>query len=215
MADGSLDPTFGKKGQLVFDESGQNVVFTGSRIFLTEETDASHDTRSILAYTVNGKPDESFGGGDGQAEVSVGLPPDINSWINAEGKIVHVYDDGSVLTINEVFLADNRTNPNRFQLVKTKPDGTLDATFGDQGRVILPDTKTFEVQAIVTATSLYIYTSNWFSHQSGQRKADCAIRPTASKTQASARTERSVSRRSSPVSPNKPMASFSTLAIRE
>ena len=161
MADGSLDPTFGKKGQLAFDESGQNVVFTGSRILLTEETDASHDTRSILAYTVNGKPDESFGGRDGQAEVSV-LPPDINSWINAEGKIVHVYDDGSVLTINEVFLADNRTNPNRFQLVKTKPDGTLDATFGDQGRVILPDTKTSEVQAIVTATSLYIYTDNGF-----------------------------------------------------
>ena len=79
-------------------------------------------------------------------------------------EIVHVYDGKRrATTINEVFLADNQTNPNRFRKQpKTKPDGTLDATFGDQGRVILPDTKTSEVQAIVTATSLYIYTDNGF-----------------------------------------------------
>ena len=45
MADGSLDPTFGKKGQLAFDGSGQNVVFTGSRKFCSPKKPMRATTR--------------------------------------------------------------------------------------------------------------------------------------------------------------------------
>ncbi|MDP9491013.1 MAG: PASTA domain-containing protein [Actinomycetota bacterium] len=149
-ARGDLDPTFGSGGKLRTDFGGseigssvavqrdKRVVVAGDRL----NPDSSGDF--VLArYTANGRLDPSFDG-DGKVETDFGGGVDgaFDVQIQGDGKIVAA---GRGVPTFELVAAD-------FALARYRTDGSLDPTFGKDGKVVT----TFQTDSIDSASAVLI-----------------------------------------------------------
>ncbi len=134
---GALDPTFGGDG-LVATEFTDSVASQGTDVALGSDgtilaagwahhqTAAGFRDRFTLArYLTDGTLDPIFSG-DGM--VSTGFPNPRGRGARAFG--VAIQGDGGIVTLGTAF-----GRHSRFALARYEEDGTLDPTFGDDGRV--------------------------------------------------------------------------------
>ncbi len=150
FADGSLDKTFGTKGQLVLNEEVTSIRITEDRIL---GAGGSSTGLVLSSLTANGKADDSFGGGDGVSNITESKPADGSFF---DPQIEQVLDDGSVLTMNEIDFRSGSIKK-RLEVVKTNPDGSIDTSFGTNGVVDVDVTKdTASAQALLTTSGLYV-----------------------------------------------------------
>jgi uncharacterized delta-60 repeat protein len=133
-ADGTLDTTFGKKGQAGTNLGGtigseeSMVVDSAGRILVAGYTNATGAgyTAALVRYNANGSLDTTFGSG-GKLITSI---QDQNS-----GKI----DSVALQSDGKIVLADCGTDPSKhtqiFEVARFNTNGTLDSTFGTGGVV--------------------------------------------------------------------------------
>ena len=129
-ADGDLDPTFGEGGIVVTDVSGTSnwirdiKVQSDGKIVVAGSSDGSDGKAAfILArYNDDGSLDSSFGSGGKAVTNAGGLEFAKSLALQPDGKILvagSAYDDGT-----------------DFGLARYDSDGTLDLSFGSNGKVI-------------------------------------------------------------------------------
>jgi uncharacterized delta-60 repeat protein/uncharacterized repeat protein (TIGR01451 family) len=137
--DGSLDTTFGSGGQVVTTFSKNDVLFdlafqSDWRIVAvgwTVKTPNQSNNMAVLRYNANGSLDTSFGV-DGLVEIDLFGRID-----NASGVVLQ--PDGGILVGGRT---NNNPNPqpsndyDDFLLVRLTTNGTLDPTFGTNGKVV-------------------------------------------------------------------------------
>jgi uncharacterized delta-60 repeat protein len=124
-AAGALDPSFGGDGKVLanltpgFDEAGGVAIQADGKIVAAGIADARF---GVVRYRANGTRDGTFGGGDGWVGTDFGDGPDwaTDVAIQADGRIV----------------AAGTAGFNRFAVARYEADGTLDSTFGGDGRVV-------------------------------------------------------------------------------
>ncbi len=124
LADLTPDSTFGGGDGYVTNDStttdnGVAVVANDSRILVVE--DHGDDTVNVLAYTLTGAVDTTFGGGDGVVDVSLATVADIELMPN--GKLL---------------LAGDRIAKTPGRVVRLNANGTPDTNFSGDGFVTLP-----------------------------------------------------------------------------
>jgi uncharacterized delta-60 repeat protein len=131
-APGDLDPGFGTGGIVVTDVSTSNndeatavALQPDGKIVAAGKSFNGSDV-AVVRYTANGALDSSFGSG-GKVSTPVGTGTD-------EGNAVAVQPDGKIVVAGE---ASNGTN-NDVAVVRYKPDGSLDTSFGSGGIVMTP-----------------------------------------------------------------------------
>ena len=132
-ADGSLDATFGGDGKVTTDFTaggdyayGMAIQSDGKIVAAGNAGVTGSDSRFALArYNADGSLDPTFGG-DGKVTTDLTSYPDdgLAMAIQSNGKIVMAGGAG--------FGAPNE----KFGLVRYNPNGTLDATFGGDGKVM-------------------------------------------------------------------------------
>jgi hypothetical protein len=150
FADGSPDKTFGQPGSLVFDEDDIAVTFTGSRFIVVNDQYAS-----VGIYTINGKLDESVGGGTGYADLPYKQLG--SDWEIYQVHLENTYADGSMLfdVENTTLSLDDKAN---CQLLKVHPDVTIDTSFGTKGIVTLPTGKSGTLRdSTVDSDAIYLH----------------------------------------------------------
>lgn len=126
-ADGTLDSSFGKNGEVATDFSdsydvANAVALQGGKIILSgysENAVGFYYDFALVRYTTNGKIDSSFGK-NGKVRTDFN-----NSYDNAYAMI---------LQGDKILLAGNSTAD--IALARYAPDGTLDSTFGNNGKVL-------------------------------------------------------------------------------
>jgi uncharacterized delta-60 repeat protein len=126
---GKLDPTFGGDGRVTTDfTSGYDEVFgvgiqaDGHIVVVGAGNVQQNNTTLVLArYGPNGKLDPTFGG-DGRVTTHFGDCP-------AEGHALAIQPDEMIVAAGWAGCTS------RVALARYKPNGKLDAAFGDQGRV--------------------------------------------------------------------------------
>ena len=124
-AAGGLDPSFGGDGKVLtnltpgFDHAGGVAIQADGKIVAAGIADAQF---GLVRYRATGTRDSTFGGGDGWVATDFGDGPDwaTDVAIQADGKIV----------------AAGTAGFQRFAVARYEADGTLDSTFGGDGRVI-------------------------------------------------------------------------------
>ena len=128
-ADGSLDGSFGEDGIVVTQISSQNdfaravAVQPDGRIVVAGYTDAGDNDFVLARYDEDGALDEAFGDG-GIVVTAIGEDAD-------EAYAVAIQLDGKIVAAGRSF-GDNR---GKFAVVRYESDGTLDVTFGGDGKV--------------------------------------------------------------------------------
>ncbi len=167
LRNGRLDPAFGDGGSvqvamppglgldftltdLAVDSAGRPLLF-GKAVGVSSGPASLYghaDTESfaaLLRFGIEGKLDPSFGGGDGVALFDFGLPP-APGWTKPEVSISH----GAIAPDGQIVLAASEAEEilNGFRGTVSHPDrlvaglsadGSLDAGFGDNGVVALPE----------------------------------------------------------------------------
>ena len=133
QADGNLDPSFGNGGKVTTTilsnsgEIGRSVaVQPDGKILVAGHTDngAVKDSFALVRYMSNGSLDNGFGSG-GKVTTSIGSGDD-------HGYRVLVQSDGKILVAGDSEIGGNRD----FALVRYHPNGTLDTSFGNNGKVV-------------------------------------------------------------------------------
>ncbi len=134
LSNGSLDATFGDAGKLMIDlgtgDSVSSMVLqSDGKVLLAGHTNALGDYNfAIIRLNPDGSLDSSFDD-DGTLIVSVGSGQGFASdlTLQADGKIVVAGHsrDGAETDLD-------------FSVIRLNPDGSLDASFGSDGRVITP-----------------------------------------------------------------------------
>jgi uncharacterized delta-60 repeat protein len=129
FADGTLDRTFGRNGDLNLGQNSGLDVVPGSRII-----SSSFDNTRLRAYTLNGRVDTTFGGGDGVAEIPTNaVAGDGSSFGSA--RVVDVRDDGSLLTQTQLYVSVPGRSRYQYTVALLNPDGSLNPNFGYKGVV--------------------------------------------------------------------------------
>jgi uncharacterized delta-60 repeat protein len=148
-ARGDLDPTFGSGGKVITDFGGNESAWglavqpDGKAIVAGTRFDPGPSDDFVLArYTVSGALDPTFDG-DGKVTTDFGGGAD-----GADD--VALQADGKIVAAGSGFAQPVR--PLDFALARYNRDGTLDATFGDGGKVLT----TFAPNSIDGANALLI-----------------------------------------------------------
>jgi uncharacterized delta-60 repeat protein len=148
-ARGDLDPTFGSGGKVTTDFGGNETAWglavqaDGKAVVAGTRFDPGPSDDFVLArYTATGALDATFDG-DGKVTTDFGGRSD-----GADD--VAVQADGKIVVAGSGFSVPVR--PLDFALARYNRDGTLDATFGDGGKVLT----TFEPNSIDRANALVI-----------------------------------------------------------
>ena len=148
-ARGDLDRTFGSAGKVTTDFGGNEsawglaVQSDGRAVVAGTRFDAGPSDDFVLArYTTSGALDSTFDG-DGKVTTDFGGRSD-----GADD--VTIQPDGKLVAAGSGFPA--RVRPVDFALARYNRDGTLDATFGDGGKVLT----TFEPNSIDAANAVVI-----------------------------------------------------------
>ncbi|MHC1763940.1 MAG: choice-of-anchor D domain-containing protein [Verrucomicrobiia bacterium] len=130
LPDGKLDPAFGTLGVVTTDfGSGKNEAYSvalqgdGKIVAAGYAWNGFNYQLAVARYGAEGKLDTTFGG-DGKVTTAVGNQNDV-------GQSVRVQNDGRILVAGHSY---NGTN-NDFALVRYEPDGRLDTSFGNGGKV--------------------------------------------------------------------------------
>jgi uncharacterized delta-60 repeat protein len=129
LPDGNLDPSFGTGGKVTTPFGGQDhgralALLPGGKLLVAGYTNAGGNYDFALArYNPDGSLDLTFDG-DGKLTTPFGPGDDFAT-------AVAVQADGKILVSGQSF---NGTN-NDFALARYNPDGSLDPTFGGEGRV--------------------------------------------------------------------------------
>jgi uncharacterized delta-60 repeat protein len=133
-ADGGIDRSFGRKGRAVFRARSNRWEYTGLKTVEVLPDDrilvAGFRFGSLLMAKLlpNGRPDPSFGGGDGKISMYLGNRHTVCSktcWLATPFEIL---PDGRIV----VLVADSPDLP---VIVRLQADGTLDPSFGRGGRI--------------------------------------------------------------------------------
>lgn len=131
--DGTLDNTFSTDGKVTTDyesdsDAGMSVVIqSDGRIVMVGHaltTGATNDYLALARYNTNGTLDNSFGSG---GKVITAFGPYYET-----GTSVAIQSDGKIIGVGYSF---NGTD-NDFTLARFNSDGSLDSTFGVDGRII-------------------------------------------------------------------------------
>jgi uncharacterized delta-60 repeat protein len=132
-AGGVRDPSFSGDGKVVTDLSARGdfaaavavqadgkIVVGGSAAF-----DGRDPKFALVRYSLNGRIDTSFGGGDGKV---------VTNFTPGEDAVygLAVQPDGKIVAAGDAGL---RTGNSRFALARYTANGTLDTTFGGDGKV--------------------------------------------------------------------------------
>lgn len=133
LPDGSLDPSFGLNGVSTFSLAGNDqlncvklqpdgkIVVAGGKL---------NGALGVARLLPSGMLDPSFGNG-GKVVFPVSTPK-----LDAPATGLAIQSDGKILIATQSD-AGNGQNDNMSVLVKLMPDGTLDATFADNGKLFL------------------------------------------------------------------------------
>lgn len=152
---GALDPTFGRRGRVTNDFAGQRdqafavAIQPDGKIVVAGCTRClANDSDSIVArYQPDGTLDPTFGTGGrmtmdfaGQVDsiASVALQQDgaiVTAGFAAPSEDAAPGHDGLSLARDGSGVGDN-SRPTHFAVARFRADGTLDATFGDRGKVM-------------------------------------------------------------------------------
>jgi uncharacterized delta-60 repeat protein len=132
-ARGDLDPTFGSGGKVTTDFGGNETAWgvavqsDGKAVIVGTRFDPGPSDDFVLArYTVSGALDPTFDS-DGKVTTDFGGRSD-----GADD--VALQSDGKIVVVGSGFAAPVR--PVDFALARYNPDGSLDATFGEGGKVL-------------------------------------------------------------------------------
>ena len=133
-SDGTLDPSFGGHGKVMtgFSAGGSGAsavaIQADGRIVVVGTAGQGWDTKFALArYNIDGTLDATFGrGGKVMTGFTSGSDSARGMAIQADGKIVVVGEDGSGHLVR---------SDTKFALARYNGDGTLDASFGVNGKV--------------------------------------------------------------------------------
>jgi len=138
-ADGRLDPSFGTDGLAMHSFGEATYYFAtilvelhdGSLLIAGKLGDGIEERVGLSRLHVDGRLDTSFGT-SGKVDL---IPP-------VEGHVTRLRDiaelgDGKILVTGEYFDANNEYRSHRF-LSRLTTSGTLDATFGKSGHIVLP-----------------------------------------------------------------------------
>ena len=143
-ADGSVDTAFGTGGALIFPPSEQILsiddlaILPSGKILLIGQVFVSSNSPVVFLRRINpdGTPDASFGV-NGVVQPGINEQVDIYQLaIQTDGKIVFpVYN--------------NRVSPTFSTIVRLNADGAFDASFGSNGKVVIPNTEGFFYRSIL------------------------------------------------------------------
>jgi uncharacterized delta-60 repeat protein len=139
--DGSLDNSFGGDGRVITNhapnldlkyinqEEANAIAIDGwGRILVAGRFGMSSSTFAILRYNANGSLDTSFGdNGDGLVAPIFQTP-----WKDDAASAVAIDKNGKIVVAGKAWGGVS----NHFALVRLNPTGTLDATFGGDGKVV-------------------------------------------------------------------------------
>lgn len=127
---GDLDPSFGTNGKVITDISGSDddgysvaVQPDGKIVVAGYSRVGSYEDFAVARYLADGSLDPSFGNG-GKVTTDLSLSRDF-------GRSVALQRDGKILVAGESWMGGSY----KFSLLRYEPDGTLDDTFGRQGRM--------------------------------------------------------------------------------
>jgi uncharacterized delta-60 repeat protein len=138
---GALDTSFGSQGKIIrdyggYDDGREMVIQQDGRIVVAGWTVGDF---AVFRLTANGAPDLTFAGGN----VVLTDFQDNNDFVHA----MALQSDGRIVVGGESCTSiDNTTNfiSSDFVLARYNPNGTLDTTFGGDGKVTTPISDTFE-----------------------------------------------------------------------
>ena len=138
---GDLDPGFGTDGKVTTEFSNLEDVAAGVAIQPDQKIvvggqagGPGHERFALARYAAEGTLDDSFGG-DGTVRTSFGPGRD---WINA----VAIQPDGRIIAVGGAFTA--RGYNVRLALARYNADGSLDTSFGGDGRVLTNITRGYD-----------------------------------------------------------------------
>jgi len=126
-SNGSLDPTFGSNGKVITDFGGQDfihsiIILNSGKFIAAGSTDndggLSHDF-ALARYNADGSIDTSFGN-SGKVVTDFGTTSD-------SGESLAIQDDGKIILAGKTRYD--------FALARYNADGSLDTTFGSDGKV--------------------------------------------------------------------------------
>jgi uncharacterized delta-60 repeat protein len=132
----ALDPTFAGDGRQTtnftagFDAGHDLAIQADGRIVVVGEASGSGGRFAMARYDTDGSLDTTFGGGDGK--VITNLTPNDDA-----ARAVAIQPDGKIVVVG---MAGRRIAPSgfivsRFAVARYATDGTLDDTFGGDGKV--------------------------------------------------------------------------------
>lgn len=160
FADGTLDKTFGKNGHLDVGITSQVKFVAGSRIFVVFE--AAYGERVLKSYTLNGRVDTTFGGGDGIVTMPTSRTEG-NGILITEGKIVDTLSDGRILLRSEVSFVNIGVDIRKQQeITRLNADGSFDKAFGRNGFLSFRQDRG-DVNPFITSNALYIHSDYLYS----------------------------------------------------
>jgi uncharacterized delta-60 repeat protein len=129
--DGDLDPTFGSGGIVIADLTGSRDLVSGLVVQPDGTLVAVGFDHFILArFLADGTLDLTFGGGSGYVVTSTGLPAGF-----LVGRALLRQPDGKLVAAGQFFDNAGFIGSDNFALARYHPDGTLDTSFGGDGRV--------------------------------------------------------------------------------
>lgn len=135
--DGTLDSTFAGDGDVwtsigsTRDESYAAAIQSEGKILIAGYTDAGpKDAMGLLRFNADGTLDSSFGSGNGKQYYWYGSPGSSN----AHAYAMALQRDGMIVLAGETETAGTKD----FAVIRVKPDGNLDTSFGTGGRVVTP-----------------------------------------------------------------------------
>ena len=135
MVKTNFTPQYDKLTDVAVQPDGKIVVSGTAAYWIVEIPDALEERAALARYNLDGTLDSTFGGGDGKVTTSFHSPrcggsnESYGLAIQPDGKIVEGGSAGCAASIG------GSPHP-RWALARYRPNGTLDPTFGGDGRVV-------------------------------------------------------------------------------
>jgi uncharacterized delta-60 repeat protein len=155
--DGTPDATFGDNGKVVtdFDAThrdqanavaiqGDGKIIAAGFTSFTGSNDNTDFALALARYHADGTPDSSFGNG-GKVVTNISNPSDFNIYYRESINAIAIQSDGKIIATGTAFL--NFTQSMDFTTIRYHADGSLDQSFGANGRVFTNFTNTTPSEA--------------------------------------------------------------------
>jgi uncharacterized delta-60 repeat protein len=139
LPDGTLDEAFSVDGRILAnltpgrDHALDVAIAADDSIVVVGRGGGQGGRHAFVRYTGDGVRDTTFGGGDGEVFIDFGRYDD---WASS----VDLQDDGKIVAAGTA----SRRNASGFGIVRLGSDGTLDATFSGDGKIVTRFTEYFE-----------------------------------------------------------------------